>query len=224
MRAFETVLPPLTKAISVWLVDDDEEFTIVATAALSVDRGIACEQTFCRAEDAIGALGKSGQKPDVILLDIGLPDMNGLFAIEPMRKLSPSTHIVMLTVFDGDDKIMKAVAAGASGYLLKASSSTDVVNAIYATMSGGVPMHPVVVQKLLRRFSLQDFAGKDYKLTPKEKEVLECIVQGQTNESAATRLGISINTVDTHLKSIYTKLDVHTRSALANKVLRERII
>lgn len=224
MAQVQTETLPYTDIISVWLIDDDEDFSIVAAAALGVDSSVQCDRTFGNCEDAIEALRHSERKPDVILLDIGLPGMSGLDGIEPIKRLSPASHIIMLTIYDHDRNIMQAIAAGASGYMLKASKSSEVVAAIQAAMGGGVPMHPAVVQKLLRMFAIQDLPKIDYGITPKESETLMYVVEGLTNESIGDKMGISSNTVNTHLKKIYSKLDVHTRSALAVKVLKERLI
>ncbi len=224
MAQVQTETLPYTDIISVWLIDDDEDFSVVASAALGVDSNVQCDRTFGNCEEAIEALRHTERKPDVILLDIGLPGMSGLDGIEPMKRLSPASHIIMLTIYDHDRNIMQAVAAGASGYMLKASKSSEVVAAIQAAMGGGVPMHPAVVQKLLRMFAIQDLPKVDYGITPKEHEVLRFVVEGNTIETIADSLNISFHTVDTHIKHIYAKLDVHTRSTLATKVLKERLI
>ena len=224
MPVVETTVPSSTDFISVWLIDDDEEFSIVASSAIGLSSTIHCDKCFTRCEAALEALTANEHKPDVILLDIDMPGMNGLDAIEPLKKLSPASHILMLTIYDQDQNIMRAIAAGATGYLLKASRSSEVVSAIQAAVSGGVPMHPQVVRKLLRMFALQDLPNVDYGITPKEKEILRYVVEGLTTESIAKRADISFHTADTHIKHIYSKLDVHTRSALATKALKERLI
>ncbi|MBI4427712.1 MAG: response regulator transcription factor [Ignavibacteriales bacterium] len=216
--------PTATKLISVFLIDDNEEFCTVFSAALSEDPNIRCSRCFTRCEHAIEFLQQEPEKPDVILLDIELPGMWGLDAIEPLKKVSPHSHIVMLTIHDHDRNIIRAVAAGASGYLLKSSTPAEVLSAIEATMTGGAPMHPIVIQKLLRMFPIQDIQDTDGDITEREKDILRYVVEGLTIESIAKELNVAYHTAKTHLKHIYAKLNVHTRSALAAKVLKQRLL
>ena len=218
------VEPTTTSSISVWLIDDNEEFCTVVSAALSESDSARCSQCFQTCEEAIDALAKGQCPPDVFLLDIGLPGMSGIDGIAIFRQLCPSSKIIMLTGLDRDENILRALAEGATGYLSKTSTTTDVIQAIEATVRGGAPMDPFTLQKLLRIFAVQGIPKGFYEITPKEKTILQYVVEGLTIESIAQRLDLSFHTVDTHLKHLYAKLDVHTRTALATKALKERLV
>ena len=218
------VTPATTGFISVWLIDDNEEFCTVVSAALSESDHIRCAQCFPSCETAIDALENGERPPEIFLLDIGLPGMSGIDGIAKFRHLCPDSRIIMLTGLEREQNIIRALAEGASGYLSKTSSTTDVIHAVEATVRGGAPMDPFTLQKLLKMFALQGIPKHGYDITPKEQEILQFVVEGLRVEEIAEKLSVSFHTVNTHLKHVYTKLDVHTRSALASKVLKERLI
>ena len=218
------VAPTTTRSISVWLIDDNEEFCTVVSAALSESDNISCTHCFPICEEAIDALNEGELPPEIFLLDIGLPGMSGIDGIAEFRRLCPGSRIIMLTGLEREENIIRALAEGASGYLSKTSTTTDVIQAIEATVRGGAPMDPFTLQKLLKMFAIQGIPRHGYDITPKEREILQCVVEGLTVEEIAEKLGLSFHTVNTHLKHVYTKLDVHTRSALASKVLKEKLI
>jgi DNA-binding NarL/FixJ family response regulator len=129
----------------------------------------------------------------------------------------------MLTVFDSHDKIFKAICAGASGYLLKTSPSEKIVESIHEAHAGGAPMTPQVARSVLDMFGRVSPPGEDYGLTSREQKILELMIQGMTKKEIADALAISYHTVDTHLRNIYTKLHVHTRTGAVAKALKERL-
>ncbi|MBI3005286.1 MAG: response regulator [Ignavibacteriales bacterium] len=217
------VAPTTTSSISVWLVDDNEEFCTVVSAALTETTTICCSQCFQSCEAAIESLKNGAKPPAVILLDIGLPGMSGIDGIRKLLDAAPMSKIVMLTGLDRDENIIRSLAEGATGYLSKTSSAEDLVHAITATVRGGTPIDPFTLQKLLKILAFPGFPKKSYDITPKEKQILHFVTEGLTIESIAENLKLSIHTVGTHLKHLYSKLDVHTRSALASKVLKERL-
>ncbi|MBI4429289.1 MAG: response regulator transcription factor [Ignavibacteriales bacterium] len=218
------VAPTTTDFISVWLIDDNEEFCTVVSAALSETPNIICSECFYSCEAAIESLSHEQQPPDVILLDIGLPGISAIEGIKRLLELSPRSRIIMLTGLNRDENIMRSLAEGASGYLTKSSTAHELIQAIRATIRGGAPMDPFTLQRLLRMFALQGISKSNYEITPKEKEILRLVVSGLTVDEIARNLALSFHTVNTHLKHLYNKLDVHTRSALATKILKERLL
>ena len=208
--------------VNVWLVEDNDTFRNTVARILNPVPIVECSRNFSNSEDALTAL-MEGAVPDVILLDVELPGMSGIEAVERIKSISPSTRIIMLTVFDSHDKIFKAICAGASGYLLKTSSSERIVESIHEVYSGGAPMTPQVARSVLDMFSRSGKPHEDYGLTGREKKILELMVEGLIKKEIADQLSISYHTVDTHLRNIYTKLHVHTRTSAVAKALKERL-
>lgn len=208
--------------ITVWLVEDNETFRNTVARALLRVPTIDCAQRFPNAEDALDAL-QAGGMPNVILLDIELPGINGVEAVKRIKSLSPATKIIMFTVVDSDDKIFNAICAGASGYLLKTSAAQKITEAIHEVHGGGAPMTPKVARSVLDMFARIPQPVEDYGLTDREREILELTVSGLIKKEIADKLSLSYHTVDTHLRNIYTKLHVHTRGGAVAKALKERL-
>jgi DNA-binding NarL/FixJ family response regulator len=209
--------------VSVWLVEDNHTFRNTVARVLSRIEGIECSQHFSNAEDVLDAM-LGGGVPDVILLDVELPGQNGIEAIQKIRSISPSTRVVMLTVFDDQEKIFKAVCAGASGYLLKTSPVQSIVESIHEALAGGAPMTPRVASSVLQMFSKMAQPKQDYRLTEREKTILDLMTQGLIKKEIADQLSLSYHTVDTHLRNIYAKLHVHNCTGAVAKVLKERFL
>lgn len=191
--------------------------------ALHSERTIAISREFATCEDALAALSVANA-PDVILMDIGLPGINGLEGIGLIRARSPRTRIIVLTVFEEDEKIFRAICAGASGYLLKASPVEQIANGIREVLAGGASMSASIAGRVLHMFSRFAPARKDYGLTDREREVLQLMVEGLIKKEIADGLELSVHTVDSHLRSIYQKLEVNTRTGAVAKALRERLL
>ena len=208
--------------VVVWLVEDNETFRNTVSRALQRVPSVDCSGRFANAEEAIEALQR-GAVPHVVLLDVELPGMNGVEAVRHIKSLSPSTRVIMFTVVDSDDKIFRAICAGASGYLLKTSPAQKIVEAIHEALTGGAPMTPKVARSVLDMFPRVPQPGGDYGLTDREREILELTVQGLIKKEIADKLALSYHTVDTHLRNIYTKLHVHTRSGAVAKAIKERL-
>ena len=213
----------LSAPASVWLVEDNRTFRTTLARALGSVEGLECVEAFASAEDAIEAMQKGGV-PDVVLLDVELPGINGIDAIQQIRSLSPATRVVMLTVFDDSDKVFRAICAGASGYLLKTSPVERIVQSIHEAIAGGGPMSPKIAAAVLQMFSRFVQPKQDYGLTEREQNILELMTQGMLKKQIADALSLSYHTVDTHLRNIYTKLHVHSRSSAVAKALKERLI
>lgn len=208
--------------IAVWLVEDNETFRNTVARALSRVPDLECSHRFGNAEEALEALRK-GALANVILLDVELPGMNGIEAVGRIKSLSPSTRVIMLTVVDSHNKVFNAICAGASGYLLKTSPGEKIVEAIHEVHTGGAPMTPQVARSVLDMFTRFQAPREDYGLTERERRILELMIEGLIKKEIADQLSISYHTVDTHLRNIYTKLHVHTRTGAVAKAIKERL-
>lgn len=165
--------------------------------------------------------------PDVIVMDISMPGMDGIAAVRQLRQAFPHIRVLMQTVFEDDERIFDAIYAGASGYLLKKSSAEAIVQAIRDVSEGGSPMTPSVAAKVLQKFRTTppvQAAGEDYHLTPREKEVLSLLVEGQSYKMIAANMHISFHTVDAHIRRIYEKLHVHSLGEAVRKAIQGRIV
>jgi len=215
-----TPLPP--KAIHIWLIEDNDSFRGALLRLINQQARMQCDQNFSSCEAALAALTKE-TPPDVILLDVGLPGMSGLDGIKRLREAAPLVRIIMLTMFDDHDKVFKSICAGASGYLLKTTPKDKITEAIREVLDGGAPMNAQVARMVLEKFATLAGPGGDYGLTDREREVLELMVNGLIKKEIADKLSLSYHTIDTHLRSIYQKLHVHTRAGAVAKAVRERL-
>jgi len=165
------------------------------------------------------------QSADVILTDIGLPGMSGIEGTRILHQRSPGVPILALTVYDDDEKVFAALCAGASGYLLKTTPPARLLESLVEAVNGGAPMSPEVALRVVRLF--RDFhppEHAEYRLTPQEMQLLRLLVEGHHYKTAAQALGITASTVSFHLKNIYAKLHVHSKTEAVSKALRERLV
>jgi len=213
----------MTDPIQVWLIEDHKTYGERLARALNRLEGIACPRRFTACEDALAALPEN-DAPQVLLLDVELPGISGIEGIARLRQLAPRTAIVILTVFEDDDKIFRAICAGAAGYLLKTSSTEDIATAIRSAASGGSPINPTIARRVLDMFSKANPPQKDYGITPREKEILQLLVQGHSTKGAAAQLSISYHTADGYIRAVYEKLHVNSRGSAVAKALKERLV
>jgi len=162
--------------------------------------------------------------PDVVLMDIDMPVMNGIRGLEIIRAVNAELPVIMLTVFDDSKHILDAIMNGASGYILKQNLTTHLNSAIHEVLEGGAPMSPLVAQLVLKYVSSAKAPKNRYKLTPREKDILQSLTDGNSYKMIAANLGITQGTVTTHIKSIYEKLDVHSQAEAVSKTWREGLL
>jgi DNA-binding NarL/FixJ family response regulator len=208
---------------TIWIIEDHAAFRRTLVRVLNTETGLQCTRDFDSCEKALAALAHD-EAPGLILLDVGLPGMSGLDGIRLLKERAPKSLVVILTVFEDDDKVFQAVCAGAAGYLLKTSSATDITQAVSDALAGGSPMTPRIARRVLDMFS--KFAPKqsDYGLSDREKEILLLMTTGLIKKEIADKLTLSIHTVDTYLRRIYEKLEVNTRTGAVAKALKEGLV
>jgi len=207
------------KTVNISIVDDDCELTDKIAAYLNNTANYRCLSTYFSAEEALAKLPKD--RPDVVLMDINLGGMSGIECVRQLQPLLPGTPVVMLTVFEDTDKIMKAITAGASGYLLKRMPPSKLLDAIAEVLGGGSPMSAPVARKviqLLKNMPVPDSAETE--LSERERQVLEAMAAGQFYKQIADQLGVSVHTVRSYIRRIYEKLHVRTRTEAVAKYFR----
>lgn len=168
-------------------------------------------------------------KPDVVLMDIEMPGMNGIEAVKLIRQAQPDVQILMQTVFEDDERVFDSICAGASGYILKNQLSSKLIGFIKELQFGGSPMSPAIARKVLTKMqqvvpAIKNEAGNDYNLSAREKEVLACIVNGLSHKMIADELDIGYETVRSHVKKIYEKLHVVSISQVVFKAMKEKLV
>ena len=210
-------------AITVWVVEDDALFRETVYDVVDEAEGMVCAHAFGTCEGALEAL-EADAAPNVILMDLGLPGFSGIDGIRHIRARSPITEIVVLTVHEDTDKIFNAICAGASGYLLKPSSAEQISAAVRMAYTGGAAINPRIARKVLTMFAQTIAPPQDYGLTRREKEVLECMVDGMTKKGMAEKFHLSFHTIDRHIRNVYAKLHVHSRGSAVAKAVKERLI
>lgn len=166
--------------------------------------------------------------PDIVLMDIQMPGRDGIEAVKLLRAEFPGIQIMMQTVFEDDDRIFDAICAGASGYILKKDVNTKLLDSIAELHDGGSPMSPSIARKVLNKMQLNDKGESrpeiDYNLTTREKEVLLCIVNGLSHKMVAAELNISYETVRSHIKNIYSKLNVASLTEAVAMAIKQNIV
>lgn len=208
------------RTLSVAVIEDEKEVRAGLSYILNHTDGFRCIDAFRTSEDAV--VGLTGA-PDVLLCDIGLPGMSGVEGVRILKEKFPSLPVIMLTVYRDDEKIFDSICAGASGYILKKSPPQRILDAIVEVYEGGAPMSSEIALKVLNAFRrLAPQKSAEYELTRREEEILHELVNGNSYKSSADHLNISIHTVRFHIRSIYEKLHVHSKSEAVAKVLRVR--
>lgn len=209
---------------AVWVIEDNADTRRVLNRVLNRSSRLSCPAAFSSCEDALEALRKQ-PAPEAILMDVGLPGMNGIDGIKRLKAVAPEIHLIVLTVFDDEEKVFKAICAGASGYLLKNADEDAIADAVQEALNGGAPINPRIARLVLKMIPGRAKApSQSYGLTDREREVLELMVHGLVKKEIAQRLNLSYHTVDNHLRGIYEKLQVHTRGSAVAKALSEQLV
>lgn len=210
-------------AIRVVIIEDMREVREGLTMLINGTPGFRCAGSYRSMTEMMDRF--NAQSTDIILTDIGLPGMSGIEGTRILRERSPEIPILALTVYDNDEKVFAALCAGASGYLLKNTPPAKLLESLREAVNGGAPMSPEVARRVVKLF--RDFhppEQAEYRLTPQEQQLLKLMVDGHHYKTAAQTLGISPSTVSFHLKNIYAKLHVHSKTEAVAKALRERLV
>lgn len=211
--------------LTLFLVEDEKEVREGLRYLLNMDQEIRVRRTFASAEELLAELA-TGRRAEIVLMDIGLPGINGIEAAEKIRQSYPDIKVVILTVFEEQEKIVRAIEAGAAGYVLKNTKPALLVEQLKTIRSGGAPISPAAAGKLFASLQRDETAAAagSYNLTPREREVLKGIAEGYTYKEIAEQHHISSATVKKHILHIYRKLNVSSKVEFMKKVFRENLI
>jgi DNA-binding NarL/FixJ family response regulator len=209
--------------IKVVIIEDLRDIREGLAALLNGTEGYKCVGKFGSMEEALRNIQRD--VPDVVLSDIGLPGMDGIEGVGIIKEKYPEMTILMLSVYNDNERIFDALCAGAQGYLLKKTPPSRIVESLNEAVNGGAPMSPEIARKVITLFrDIRPPERVDYDLTPHETRLLKLLIEGHTKKTAAAEIGVSVNTVSFHLKRVYEKLQVHSKSEAVAKALKNRII
>lgn len=209
--------------IKVALCEDNEAFRESLVQFIDDSPGFKVECACSSADNIIALIQK--HKPDVILMDIDMPGINGIKATELVKSHFPEINVLILTVYEDDQKIFDAILAGATGYLLKKTTPSRILEAITEVQQGGASMSASIVKKVLSFFNQKDVSGaNDYTLSPRELTILQCLVNGDSYKMITDHCNISMGTVRSHINNIYKKLHINSKSEAVAKALKEKLV
>jgi DNA-binding NarL/FixJ family response regulator len=209
--------------ITVGIIEDQREIRDGLAALIGGTPGYQCTGTFDSMEQALAAMDR--RMPKVALVDLGLPGVSGIEGIRALKARFPALMVLVLTIHDDDERIFDAICAGACGYLLKKTPPARLLESISEVVEGGAPMSPEVARRVVDLFrEVRPPSYADYHLTPHETRLLKLLVEGHNYKSAAAELHVSVNTVSFHMRRVYEKLQVHSKSEAVAKALRQRLI
>jgi DNA-binding NarL/FixJ family response regulator len=209
--------------IRVGIIEDQKDLREGISFLLNSVSGFECRHVYGSVEAALA--GIDHEPPSVLLMDIGLPGMSGIEGVRLLRQSHPGLAAVILTVFSDDARIFQAICAGACGYLLKTTPPLRILDAMREVANGGAAMSPEIAMRVMETFRKKPAPPlKTPLLTPQEVRLLKLLTEGRQNKDAAVELGISPHTVSFHLRSVYSKLHVHTRSAAVARALRDKLL
>jgi DNA-binding NarL/FixJ family response regulator len=214
-------------SLRIAIFDDNRNIRESITLLLQTEPSFNVVGSFSHALDCIDDIIEC--RPDVVLMDIEMPGITGIEAVQTITKEFPQIQILMQTVFDDDDRVFDSICAGASGYILKNQLNTKLLDFIKELQYGGSPMSPSIARKVLNKLQqipqhVKPGKGPDYQLTAREKEVLTCIVNGLSYKMIAAELSISYETVRSHVKKIYEKLHVASLTEVVAKAINQKIV
>jgi DNA-binding NarL/FixJ family response regulator len=205
--------------VEVIVVEDERDIREGLATLIDGAPGFRCSGSYASMEEALAET--RAMNPALALIDIDLPGISGIEGLGRLLCQWPSVHPLILTVHDDDDRILRALCAGANGYLLKSTSRTRLLESLAEAAAGGAPMSPEVARRVIGIFrAVQPPAQADYHLTPHETRILKMLVSGENYKTTAAKLGVTVHAVSFHVRRIYEKLHVHSRSEAVAKALR----
>ena len=212
------------KNIRVAIFEDNRNLRQGLMQLIDGSQGFKCVGAFANCNQLMEQMEES--KPDVVLMDIQMPGISGIEAVRIVKENFPDVKILMETIFEDNDKIFDSICNGAEGYILKNTPPVLILSAIREIYEGGAPMTPSIASKVLKMFKTKQAtsSGESFDLTSRESEILKCLVEGMSFKMIASTCFISIETVSGHIKNIYRKLQVHSKSEAVIKAIRGRIV
>jgi DNA-binding NarL/FixJ family response regulator len=211
------------RVITVATVEDQPVIREGVAAIIDATEGFRCVGRYASVEEAVAGLAR--RTPDVVLTDLGLPGRSGIEGIRLLKQRYPPVLFLVLTVYDDDDRIFDALCAGACGYLLKKTPAGRLIESVREVMAGGSPMSPEIARRVIELFRrVRPPEKAECALTPHETRLLKLIVEGHSYKSAAVALGVTVHTISFHMRSIYDKLQVHSKSEAVAKALRQGLV
>lgn len=213
---------PSPSRIRVAIIEDQVRTREGLRALIAASEGFECIGAWGSMEDALGVEWKA--QPNVVLVDLGLPGMSGIEGITLLRKRFAGAALVVLTVYEDNDRVFRALCAGANGYLLKNTAPGKLVESLREANNGGAPMSPEIARLVIEVFRrVHPPERATHNLTPQELRLLKLLVEGHSYKTAATDMGVSINTIAFHIQNIYGKLQVHSKSEAVARALNENL-
>lgn len=210
-------------SVRVAIVEDQPDIREGLAALIGGTPGFQCTASFHSMEEALASIHQ--RQPHVALIDLGLPGMSGIDGIRALKLRFPQLLVLVLTVYDDDERIFDAMCAGACGYLLKKTAPARLLESIREVVEGGAPMSPEVARRVIDLFrEIRPPTRAEYHLTPHEMRLLKLLVDGHNYKSAAAELHVSVNTISFHMRRVYEKLQVHSKSEAVSKALRQGLI
>jgi len=206
--------------IAVAIVEDIKEIREGLQLLINSSDDFFCRQVYANGEEALEQMPQS--QPDVVLMDIHLPGINGIDCVRKLKHQCPATQFIMSTIYEDDDTIFESLKAGATGYLLKKTEPSKILDAIKEVVSGGSPMNTQIARKVIASFQSKNGIDETEILTPKEKEIVKALSKGLRYKEIAAGMRISIETVRSHVRRIYEKLHVQSRTEALNKIYGRR--
>ncbi len=211
------------ETLKVALVEDHREIREGLAALIGGTPGYRCTGAFRSIEEALGPIERD--PPQVALVDVGLPGMSGIEGIPLLKQRCPGLAVLMLTVYGDDERIINAVCAGACGYLLKKTPPARLLDCLQEVAAGGAPMSPEVARRVVDLFRAHPPSERaDSSLTPHETRLLKLLVDGHTYKTAAAEIGVTVHAISFHMRHIYEKLEVHSKSAAVARALRRGLV
>lgn len=212
------------KKIRVAIFEDNRNLREGLFNLLETSDQFTCVGAFANCERVVENIEET--QPDVILMDIEMPLVNGIEAVRMIREKHPDVKILMETIFEEDEKIFQSICNGAQGYILKNTPPEEILDAIREIYLGGAPMSPIIASKVLRmfKFNLSNQKDSSFNLSSREKEILKCLVEGMSYKMIADTCFISADTVNGHIKNIYKKLQVHSKGEAVAKAIKGKIV
>ncbi len=213
-----------TKVSKIWILEDHQVFAKNIRRLISGEDDLECPYHFSSPDEFFEKLKYTSEFPDILLLDLGLPRMDGLEVLVRVKKILPDLKVLILSAFDDRERVYRAICNGASGYLLKTADPDEILDGIHDVIHGAAALSSAIATMILNGFSKHGPVEQVEALTAREEDVLKSLVKGYSKKEIADELSISAHTVDMHLRSIYRKLHVRTQTEAVSKALRQGIV